>query len=309
MAQPPRLSRWENLTHKAYYWYRPQQVLQRIVLDLTQPGTVVTVRLPWGVSISCRRDEMIGNSILRTGVFELATTELILRLADAGELVIDGGANIGYMTSVLARAVSPGGRVVAYEPNPAVLDLLTHNVSSWRGRGGVEIQLRPVGLSDCVGEGRLELPREHEANHGTARVLSENAAATSEVRRIDLVKLDHEITSESVGLLKLDVEGHEEAALRGAEEILASGRVRDLVYEDFEPHPSDVSRWLEGHGFRIFDVVQSARGIRLSDPSRPRRASWDSPMLLATRAPQRAIERTEPRGWTALRTLRRVGAW
>lgn len=104
--------------NKPYYLYRPTQALRRVWAFLRPPlaKELQTVVLPWGWPIRFHSRDVIGRALLRNGVFELPVSEALCRLANAGELCFDVGANIGYMSAVLA---SRGAQVVAFEPMPS----------------------------------------------------------------------------------------------------------------------------------------------------------------------------------------------
>ncbi|HTT67102.1 MAG TPA: FkbM family methyltransferase [Gemmatimonadales bacterium] len=66
--------------------------------------------------------------------YALGTTEPVLQEALAerlrpGDVVYDIGANVGFFTVLAARLVGPTGRVVAFEPLPANLAALRHNIA------------------------------------------------------------------------------------------------------------------------------------------------------------------------------------
>jgi hypothetical protein len=65
----------------------------------------------------------------------------------------------------------------------------------------------------------------------------------------------------AVGVLNIDVEGHERAVLEGAERALAGRRIRDILFEDFDEPPTAVTQLLQGHGTR-----SSASTTRCSGP-------------------------------------------
>src|SRR5260221_9258636 len=113
-----------------HYWHNPRQVLVRLrrALRPARPGPE-TVVLPWGVSIRISKDEFIGRSIWATGVHDLAVSEAIWRTLRPGDTAVDAGANIGYMTGLMALRTGPRGRVLAFEPHPALFDSLRYNAS------------------------------------------------------------------------------------------------------------------------------------------------------------------------------------
>jgi FkbM family methyltransferase len=294
----------ESLLLKPYFWRRPSQLVRRVAQRHEQLRGPVVVRLPWGLDLECNPLEMIGDSIIRTGVFEIATTEALVRLVDPGELVLDVGANIGYMTGLLATAAQPGGRVVAYEPNPTAYQRLVANIGRWQGKKLAAIDVRDAAVSDRNGTAPLTVPERGDEWAALGTAPTERAGSgphrTVEVRT---VTLDDEIGDAHVGVLKLDVEDHEPAALRGAWTALAERRIRELVFEDHAPYPSETTKLLEGHGYVIFDLAARPLGLTLRTPAEHlEQPSWDAPMRIATMDPDRTRRRIAPRGWISLRS-------
>lgn len=124
-----------------------------------------------------------------------------------GDLALDVGANAGVYAFELARI---GARVVAFEPNPAMADHLA------LATGGT-VDIRRIALSDADGEAVLTLP-ENNAGLGTLRsdaVSADVEHFTVPVRRLDGLGIG------AVAFIKIDVEGHEEAALSGGIETIA----------------------------------------------------------------------------------------
>lgn len=297
--------RWR--LNKPYYLFRPTQAVRRLVpVVRNQPRSdgLALVTLPWGAQLLYRPDEQIGRCIDRRGVFDLAVCEALHRLAEQGDLTVDVGANIGQMTSVLAMAVGPSGRVLAFEPLPEILAVLAENVRSWSRRPAYgEVEVHPVALSSSEGEGTIGLKEAFARNMGSAGVVTTPGAVdeTTRLRPVLLRRLDRLVPDESIGVMKIDVEGHEAEVLKGAEELLRDGRVRDVVFEDFEPYPSAATALLERWGYRVFALDQSIFGPVLNPPEGgPARRSMEDPSYLATKAPQRAEHRMRRRGWEVL---------
>ena len=149
----------ESLLLKPYFWRRPSQLIRRMLYVVRPWPNPPLVELPWGLTLECYPGELIGESVMRTGVFEMTTTEALVRLVDPAELVLDVGANVGYMTSLLARAAGPGGRVIAYEPNPAVFQRLATNVDAWHEDRLARIEPRQAAVSDCDGIAPMTIPQ------------------------------------------------------------------------------------------------------------------------------------------------------
>ena len=144
---------------------------------------------------------------------------LLARLLRRGDVFIDGGANIGLFTLIGAATVGAHGRVLACEPSHETMTLLRANVAlngfDWVDTYEIALAERP---------GRLTL-----FGFGRGAGLSSFAPADrggSHPREVAVTTLD-ELAAECfdlVRLVKLDIEGAEVRALRGAKELLAKAR-------------------------------------------------------------------------------------
>ena len=237
---------------------------------------------------------MIGRHLLHFGLFDLLVTEALLRLADPGELAADVGANVGYMAAVLADAVGPSGRVIAFEPHPDIFAELGFNTA------GLPVDAHQAAVSDHAGTALLHIPDSFSGNRGIASLEASSEAATEVA--VPALTLDEALAGRSIGVMKIDIEGHELAALRGAERLLGERRVRDIVFEEHDPAHSVVAPHLAERGYRLFRLHKTFFGPRLLAPDAAVGLSrWESPSLLATLDPARAEARFARRGWRALR--------
>jgi FkbM family methyltransferase len=257
--------------------------------------------LPWGAELACDPHESVGQAIRRRGIFDLLVCETLLRLADAGESALDAGANIGQMTSLLAYAVGSRGVVHAFEPHPDVFARLARNADRWaRSPSLGSVKLHELGLSDA--DGLLPLRTDvFDINQGspTLEPPPPDRPAT-DVRTVRVRRLDEVLDVDArVGVMKIDVEGHEIHALRGADALLSSGRIRDIVFEEREQPPTAVTTLLEEHGYAVLQIGERLRGPSLGRLGAPGVTVMpgDDPNLLATRDPDRAVQRLRARGW------------
>ncbi len=259
---------------KPHYVFRPLQLLRRL-----HSGEVV--RTPWAEMRVT--DDVLGRGIARTGVHELAVSEVIWRLVGPSDLALDVGANVGYFTGLLARRA---GEIIAIEPNPLLLPIVRENIDRWPGT----IELLAVAASDRSGTAMLHLPDGFDQNSGIGSLEGDSGRAYE----VQTVRLEDVLGERPVGLMKIDVEGHELAALEGA----PLAQVRDLIFEDHGQLPTPVSELLLEAGFQIKGIEESFLGPRLVD-RRPQ--GWDAPTYLATRRLAEAERLIAPRGWRALR--------
>lgn len=200
----------------------------------------------------------IGSRVLRSGPAPLTIRLLVLaelargepearvvrRLCD-GRTFVDVGANRG-VYSYLARATS--SEVWAFEPN----DDLAEYVEAW-SRGAVHVEA--VALSDSSGRADLTTPvRDGTEQDGlsTLRPIDTETLADARVRSVRTAALD-EFDLGPVGVIKVDVEGHELEVLQGAVEIL--GRDQPLIQVECEERHrprgvAQVTELLGAHGYR-----------------------------------------------------------
>jgi FkbM family methyltransferase len=288
----PRLSAHLNRPH---YVYRPRQLLRRTREKFHPSHGKTSVLLPWGCPLTVNADEAFGRNVVRNGVEELGVTELLFRLADVAELALDVGANVGYMTSVLARVVGPRGHVIACEPHPALFEMLSKNIETWPARNVMAVR---CALSASPGAQELHVPTAFKNNHGIA-TLEPLGSEAGDMLVVDARRLDA-LTEGPIGVMKLDVEGHEAAVLEGAGALLGPG-LRDLVFESTFGYPSAVTSSLESAGYHLFGLEQRLRGPVLVPPASTHPHPFGAPPnYLATQDPERALARTKPRGWRAL---------
>lgn len=127
---------------------------------------------------------------------------------------MDVGANVGYHTGVMTRAVRPTGRVVAIEPAPVSFALLrrTLDANSWP-------QVVPVQVAAGASSGQLSLQLDplNWGNHSFVR----KRRGSEVLVPVDTLKalLPEQLPS-PVRLVKMDVQGWEGHVLAGAAEVL-----------------------------------------------------------------------------------------
>ena len=219
-----------------------------------------------------------------------------MRLTDPGEVVIDVGANLGHMTSLLAFAVGANGVVHAFEPHPLVFERLSKNVDRWRLQPSYgPIVLYPVALSDEAGVAEISTSV-FAINEGSGSVKPFDSELSEGAYAVETRRLDDVLGAEaSIGVMKLDVEGHELQVLQGASGLLSSHRVRDVLFEEHRTAPTPVTELFAAHGYTVMQVEEHFLGFAVKE-ARGKPKTADDPSLLATTDPERARSRLRVRG-------------
>ncbi len=171
------------------------------------------------------------------------------RLLRSGDTFIDCGANIGLWTVTAAEAVGSSGAIHAFEPNPEAFGKLSHNVrilAHVPNLGRVYLQ------QAAVSESSEPVLLECDPQHNISRVVDVAGERTS---RVPAIAIDDVLGGRVVHGMKLDIEGHELVALKGAERTITEWKPWLIV--EFNTTLAgvnvigdwDVFRWLSPLGY------------------------------------------------------------
>jgi len=157
------------------------------------------------------RDQVIDSQLYYTGSFEPDAERTIRRLVREGDVVVDIGANIGYLTLHLARQVGVQGQVFAFEPVDQTFGRLTTNI-----RLNDLPQVTPIqaGVSDTTSQ---EVSVTIDSSY---RLDGRNETCE---QRIGLTTLDDFVETQGLNRLnfvKIDTDGMEVRVLQGAQRSL-----------------------------------------------------------------------------------------
>ena len=145
---------------------------------------------------------------------------LINELVGRGAVVVDVGASTGEFSRRLVQLAGRSGRVYAVEPNPS------HQKSLSRlARHHSQFQYVTAAASDIDSTAVLLVPVHNGEIHSGLASLRPTYQGESCIRlEVPLRTLDDILASETrpVTFVKIDVEGHELAAIEGAHRILSS---------------------------------------------------------------------------------------
>lgn len=139
-------------------------------------------------------------------------------LIDPERGAIDVGANIGHYAVALSKLVP---MVIAFEPDPELAVYLRRAMPP-------NVEIRSVALSDSAGVRELRTPILAGAAAGTIDADNQLEGAIVKTQRVVADTLDS-CSGLDVGFLKVDVEGHELAVLRGGLQFLRKQRPNVLV--------------------------------------------------------------------------------
>jgi FkbM family methyltransferase len=197
---------------------------------------------------------------------EQTFVRLIAEAVPPGGTVLEGGAHLGFVTVHAARAAGPDGRVISFEANHAVLEVLRTNLVA----NGVDdrVEVVPKALGDAAGRARF-----YVRGGGEMSSLFPSAVASVPIE-IEVVRADDEVAA-PVDVVKLDIEGGESAALRGMEALLTGAHRPRALFLECNPElleragssRDEVLAWLDGHGYSVEWIDEATgRTAPLSEP-------------------------------------------
>lgn len=206
----------------ARYWPFPNgagRILDRFTRSVRLGTNVTTVVTREGIALQVFADDLIGRHLIMSGRFDGSIIDVLLQHAAPEDVLLDMGANIGYVSACFMVRVA-GGRAICIEPQPGVVDLLRKNMAQFGGRAAIH----QVALSDSGGELRFSINMD---NRGASRVSSSGETLVRAVNAADLLAdLDR------VDLMKIDIEGQEEVVFRTIEAELRRLKPRAILFED-----------------------------------------------------------------------------
>lgn len=195
------------------------------------------------------------------GTYEADVGRALRDLARPGMTAYDLGANIGYMTLLLARAVGETGRVVAVEPLPS-------NVA--RLRAALELnhmEERVALVAKAIGprSGREKFLVHRSPGMGRLEQAPGRSARFQYEMEVDVVSVDDLVYAEGFPppqLVKVDLEGGEGRALEGMDRLLREAKPILLIEVHGRIPAEETWRRLTTAGYAVRDLERGRRVVR-----------------------------------------------
>lgn len=180
--------------------------------------------------------------------------ERLYSMVNSGDIVLDVGTNVGETLFGFAKHIGPQGFVYGFEPDPTNYSAAMRNLGLNRFSN---IKIFNFGLSDKTDS--VKLFTVDANNRGMNRILSDDEAdgfsdfSIIETRRLDDVAAENGF--DRLDLIKIDIEGYEMHALRGAAETLRRFRPKLFIEVGYTrllkngTGPNELVSFLEGLGY------------------------------------------------------------
>lgn len=182
----------------------------RLPLQLVPRGAVMRI-----LSGPLRRYRWIAGSAPHgswLGTYESHVQRLFCERVKPGDVVFDIGANVGFFTLLAAKLVGQNGHVYAFEPLPRNLHYLERHLQL---NGITNVTMQPLAIAKASGSARFR-----SGQHASMGQLTD--AGDLEVTTTSLDDVIANGIAPRPAFIKMDIEGAESDALRGAKALLDS---------------------------------------------------------------------------------------
>ncbi|HCU79692.1 MAG TPA: hypothetical protein DGN60_00850 [Chloroflexi bacterium] len=253
--------------------YLPNNLRQLLLWPLTThllpPEYTEDIELVNGIVMKVGLEDMVNRFLLYySGIVELCwepqTARLALQLIDNDDVVIIGGAHIGYHTSLICENLvkfHDHGQVHAFEPYPTYFNRLsvTKTMNSYDNLYPHQCALGNKNTNKV----RLYISKLPPST------INESDISDDSFEDVDCIALDDFVVDlgiSEVALLFLDIEGAELEALKGATNLLSQKNGPDIIFEvnpqmiaQVSGHQDDTYNYIVDLGYDVFVIRDDYR--------------------------------------------------
>lgn len=176
--------------------------------------------------------------------------KLLRCICNQSELSIDVGANRGVYAYLFSKYSES---VFAIEPHPLMVEHLKKSLPG-------SIKVLNFAASDEEGECEFHIPQQagRDIDSRSSLEADVNKEFTTRIISVERIRLDQlPIDGRTVGVIKIDVEGHELSTLKGITGLVAQSKPTIIVESEARHHagaPQNVFRLLLNFGYRGYFV-------------------------------------------------------
>ena len=198
---------------------------ENVYVALVNPKKVVT-KIPLDLDLIVdTKDSYLAMFLTTKGYYEPLETEKFIKSITKDATVIDVGANFGYYSMIAAKLAK---KVISFEPDKENFQILSDNISLNKFNN-------VVAVNKAVAEVAGQVPFDSAIIHkGKSGVAADASKADYYVRSVTLDEFCYANKITQVDVIKLDIEGFEIKALKGATAILSKSK-NLKVFVEFNP--------------------------------------------------------------------------
>jgi FkbM family methyltransferase len=224
------------------------------------------IRTQWGgILVASASDRSLMPSLVLTGTFDIGLTKFFINNLKPGHIVFDVGANLGYFSVLASYLIGDTGKIVSYEANATVFELLEENAS-----------LNGLFLKGEIHNKAIYSKKDTLEFNVSEKLMGNSSIFEPDQEYDDMFKIDtfkkvkveaepldvYVDKYECIDLIKIDIEGGEYHALLGMEKLLEQKKVRNITFElnklrmkeNWNDMHELLKKYEEDKGFRFYNI-------------------------------------------------------
>jgi FkbM family methyltransferase len=214
-------------------------------------------------------DRYRGTAPMYFGSYAIPLVETMRRILRPGDIFLDVGANIGYLSAIAAGMVGPTGQVHCFEPVPDYFDRV-QKLAQQNPDYAFHVNFCAAG--EQPGTCKIYVTREPgQSTLVAAYKTGPEIVSTLEVPVIRLDSYLHEREIERVALIKIDAEGFELPILRGLQGFFQQTLQRPAILCEIAPRAyplmgrkiSELASYMAEYGYRAHDLIDGTTPVNL----------------------------------------------
>jgi FkbM family methyltransferase len=275
LASPP-IGRWALRSYLKSVGHVPERfewLVDGLKRDLPVPWAERLIPLDGGGQLYIDGRSAIGREIYYAGSYEPLVAGALKRWLTPGMTFLDAGANIGEFSVRASRLVGPSGHVHAFEASPTTFADLSRNLAVNRV---TNVTANQMALTSTSGPIEFFMSRGIASGSSSLRPAHDYSGSTVSVPGITLDDYCAQAGISRVDFIKMDIEGAELEAFRGATRLLSSPDAPVMVFEHhavvakrFGVGKEDVQAFLGQFGYRLTRLGSSAGSPARDDANIP----------------------------------------
>ncbi|PQA88544.1 FkbM family methyltransferase [Hyphococcus luteus] len=212
-------------------------------------------------ALFCNNDELTALHFfwLKDYEYEPCSLNVWSNLSKRSAKIADIGGHVG-VYSIVAALSNPSAEIIAFEPIDYIYARLLLNAFT---NGVKNIDARALGISDNAGWTEINLRFGPQTlSSGSSIEMRHNLPSTASKKPIFITTIDEQFRDAAVDLMKVDIEGHEIAALRGGAHVIERDKPSVLC----EVLPSEVKEgevftWFAERNYECYSIHEETNTV------------------------------------------------
>jgi FkbM family methyltransferase len=221
------------------------------------------------VVFECDLGNYRGTAPMYFGSYGLLIIEAMKRVMKPGDVFVDVGANVGYLSAFAAGIVGKQGQVHCFEPVPAYFDRLQRLVEL-----NPEHSITPNCKAAGEEPGSCTIYVTREPGQNTMVLAYKSGPEVISTLKVPVVRLDSYLAERNINrisLVKIDAEGYELPILKGLQGFFERSRHRPAIICEIAPRAypllgrsvGELSDYMSSYGYVAYDLIDGTTPINL----------------------------------------------